>query len=213
MSRILYLGTDPTRYPENVLHFPIIAIAPCKITREEEEKAMVFFQRSTDLLLTSRNGVETFFTLFGKWKGILEKNVFAVGPATRDLLRKKGVEKVLMPEEYSQEGLLSLLGNELGGRSFFYPASADARPLLRNAIVERGGEVFFFPLYRTVIKRGDNHPPFQQIEKIVFTSPSTVKAFIELYGREFLMQKKIEAIGPVTKKVLVELLRERKNIS
>jgi len=56
-------------------------------------------------------------------------------------------------------------------------------------------------LYRTVFQRPDPVPSLEEMEEIVFTSPSTVEAFLQIYG-QIPKNIKITAIGPVTQNVL-----------
>jgi uroporphyrinogen-III synthase len=52
-------------------------------------------------------------------------------------------------------------------------------------------------LYETVAQRVEPVPDLRLFDEIVFTSPSTVDAFFEIFGH-IPSGKKIVAIGPVT---------------
>lgn len=204
MKRTLYLGIDPSRYPEEVLHFPVIEIKEVSFSDEEEERAKQFFCAASDLILTSRQGVFLFFKRLERWdlpQEILhEKKIYVVGSATAELLASYEVQ---IASDSCQEGILALLNEEkLAGRTIFYPASSLARPFLREELEERGAQVFFFPFYEAKTREGAALPSLEGIEKVVFTSPSVVDAFFSLFSENSIAGKKIESIGPVTAKAL-----------
>jgi uroporphyrinogen-III synthase len=57
-------------------------------------------------------------------------------------------------------------------------------------------------LYDTVSQEICPKPDLDQVDEIVFTSPSTVKAFVEIFGG-LPRGKKCLAIGPITQQALL----------
>ena len=68
-------------------------------------------------------------------------------------------------------------------------------------------------LYETLPAQLDKLPDLNKVDEIHFTSPSTVRAFLKLYGC-FPKNKSLTAIGPVTQEYLqTELEKKDMNAS
>jgi uroporphyrinogen-III synthase len=154
------------------------------------------FEFFTHIIVTSPNTAHILHESFGG------KKVFAIGEGTAAVLKSYGVavEAVAKPE--SQEGMIELLEvMDLKSAYLFYPRSSMARPLLREYLERRGLKCCVCDLYETVFVRPKEVVDFVEVSEIVFTSPSTVRAFVELYGR-VPEGVKCTCIGPVTARVL-----------
>lgn len=188
---ILYLGLDPKNFPrkENLFHYPVIRTEKIGIWNEEVERA---FQMSTHLIFTSQTAVLYFP------KQIFQE-VVAVGSATQKALYEKGVSSHLAPVA-TQEGIIDWI-EEKGpdDASFFWPRSMQSRPLLEQFLQKR--KAFIFDLYDTVMQIPGPIPSLDEVEEIVFTSPSTVRGFLQIYGK-IPEGKKLTAIGPITAQAL-----------
>lgn len=197
---VLYLGTDPSRYvcADHLIHYPIIQTIPI-VRLEEDIRA-----RSADCtfwLFTSPNAVRYWWDLSPmQWEG---KEVYAVGPSTAACLAEKGLS-AKTPVQATQEGLIELLECvDLERGSIAWPRSSLARPILSEYLNKRKVRYVAIDLYHTVFQRLEPVPDLEVIDEIVFTSPSTVRAFIEIFG-EIPQGKKITSIGPVTKEALTQ---------
>ena len=107
-----------------------------------------------------------------------------------------------MAQEESQEGVIHLLCSlDLREASILYPCSSQARPLLENFFQEHKicyqKVDLYDPLTRCVEPMIDLHA----FKEIIFTSPSTVKAFIEIFSH-LPFDKKLTPIGPITQETL-----------
>ena len=88
---------------------------------------------------------------------------------------------------------------------FFFPRSS----LSRNVILDffKKNHILFQDcfIYDTVTQKNQPTPHLEEIDEIIFTSPSTIKAFLEIFSA-IPLDKKLTAIGPITQKALSEIL-------
>ena len=190
-KKILYLGLDPSRYPEEVTHYPIIRTIP----RPFDEKVEANFNSSTHLIFTSRSAVR----ILQKERLCFEgKIVIAVGKGTAALLER--VDFVAQDE--CAEGIVELLKQlDLREAHLFWPHSALSRPVIRNFLegsVIRNTDCI---VYDTLPNKVTPLPSLDEYDEIVFTSPSTVNAFLDLFG-PLPKDKILTAIGSVTESKL-----------
>lgn len=188
---ILYLGLDPSRYVHEgtLVHYPIIRTIP---VQELDAAAKQFLSTATHFLFTSRTAVQHWFKLSS-----ICKESLAIGPATAAALQERGFSPQIAPVA-TQEGMVQML-HHLPTARFFWPRSSGARPFLANFL---GPRVQCFDLYKTVAHCTLPLPDLAQFDEIVFTSPSTVEAFIALFGA-LPRDKKLTPIGPVTRSALL----------
>ena len=136
--------------------------------------------------------------------------VAAVGRATADRLRARGVSVDLVPTEFRAEGLIEAF-RDLGagpGWRVLLPRAASAREILPDTLRELGVLVEVVPVYATVPAEPD--PELLgaladgSIDVVTFTSPSTVRSLmtsLEHAGADpvVLLGRTVNAsIGPVT---------------
>ena len=208
MKTILYLGTDPTYFPEegNVIHYPIIRIVPRSLKDPELKSALDDLPDYTHLIFTSKNAVRIFFEhakkLFSDLSFLQEKQFAAVGKVTAEHLLMEGFTPSIIAKEETQEGLikeLSLL--DFQDAYVFFPRSSHSRPVLLDFLQQRGVRHQACDLYDTLSHPIDPRPDLNMIDEIVFTSPSTVEAFYGLFG--FIpKEKKLVVSGPITEEAL-----------
>lgn len=190
-KKILYFGLDPTRYPQDVVHYPLI-----KTQVFEFEKIKIYFEsQHTHVLFTSREAVKYFF----QYEPKKNKIYLCVGEATAKRVEGFGAQVSHIAEEAHGEGVIEMLHRLKWGR-ILYPHSAQARSLLPDYLKERG---IPFALYDT-IPCVSTLPDLNPFDRLVFTSPSTVEVFASLC-KSLPPQEKCEAIGPITKKALEKL--------
>jgi uroporphyrinogen-III synthase len=148
--------------------------------------------------------VTYFFDALKEKMHLLEgKCVVAVGKTTASFLTREGFPPQFIAEDERQEGVIELL-SKLGflkNSYIFLPRSSRARPLLENFLKERKLRHRIFNLYDTILQKLLPLPDLKDFDEIVFTSPSTVEAFYEIFP-EIPHGKKITAIGPVTKEAI-----------
>ncbi len=172
------------------------------------------------VIFTSVNGVRLFWERL-KAKGkdaraLGGRLVAAIGPATAEALRAKGVEADLIPEKYVAEGVVEGLtarcGKALAGMRLLLPRAAKARDVLPEALGKAGAVVDVLPVYETVPcaeRRDEVLKRLQagEIDCITFGSSSTVENLLGLIPAEELRQYpnlRLACIGPITAKTLRE---------
>jgi len=112
------------------------------------------------IVVTSPNGAgELARRLIGK-----PRHLAAIGPATAEALRARGLQVDLVPSVHTQDGLLA----ELPPGRVLLAAAEGARRLL---VDERGAELL--PLYRTI----ELHPPAPEGDVALVASASAARAF------------------------------------
>ena len=196
-----------------VIAFPTIEILPP--TRWKEADRAIDQLRSYDwAIFTSANGVHFF------WQRLIDKGknnrllsplkICAIGPATANQLKKKGVRIDYIPQEFIAESILKGFGKmDLKGKRILLARAKVARDILPKGLKKMGAEVDVVEVYRTVKPRGGTKKLMhlltdEIIDVITFTSSSTVNHFVELLKKEdikrFLKGMVIACIGPITAK-------------
>ncbi|MGA2517176.1 MAG: uroporphyrinogen-III synthase [Thermodesulfobacteriota bacterium] len=200
-----------------VVEFPTIEIAPP--TRWKELDEAVDRLKSYDwIVFTSANGVNFF------WQRLKERGkplhlppslkVCAIGPATADRLKRKGVRVPYIPEEFIAESILDGFKRQrIEGKTILLARAKKARDVLPKGLKKMGAAVDVVEVYRTVrpkggSKRMKNLLTEGKIDVITFTSSSTVNHFADLLRKEDLKNLvkgiAIACIGPVTARTVKE---------
>ena len=146
--------------------------------------------------ITSPNGAAAFASVVEPGK--VTALVAAVGPGTADALVGLGCMVSLVPNRSIAEGLVEALATVEPAR-ILLPQAADARPVLADSLLALGWQVTVVQSYRTV------HlvPPAPLVaeavaaDAIVFTSSSTVDAWVEAIGVS-ATPRVVVSIGPAT---------------
>jgi uroporphyrinogen III methyltransferase/synthase len=203
-------GADP-------VEFPTIEVVPPE-SWEALDGAIRKIEQYHWLIFTSVNGVLYFLERLkagGKdiraLKGI---KLCAIGPRTAQEIERMGIRVDLMPDEYVAEGLIEQMGRKrLQGQWILIPRAEVARDVLPEALTQMGAHVDVVTAYRTVRPVRDlewvkNLLQGHQISVITFTSSSTVRNFVEMFGpeetRRLLNGVVVACIGPITAKTVEE---------
>ena len=172
----LYLGLDPAHFPK-AIHYPVIRTE--LILSDALKESLLFYPQFTHAIFTSKIAVR-------HWSEAnafhLNMATFAIGKGTAGELQKKGVENVCASQIETQEGMIELLEMfDLQRAYIFYPHSKRARPVLKNYLQSKGLQFFSLDLYDTILQRLEPVPSLDQVDEIIFTSPSTVDGFLQIY--------------------------------
>jgi uroporphyrinogen III methyltransferase / synthase len=195
----------------SIIEFPTIEIAPPgDFTAFDAAVAQI--ESYHWLIFTSVNGVGPFLARLekvGKSTASLKKlKVGAIGPETAKKLATSGICACLVPERFQAEGLLDAFKSEdLRGKRVLIPRAAEAREVLPKTLRDWGATVQVVVAYRTVLPAIDPAPLTEllrqrEVDVITFTSSSTVKNFVSLFGNRRLdgiaPQSALACIGPIT---------------
>ncbi|HYK04952.1 MAG TPA: uroporphyrinogen-III C-methyltransferase [Thermoanaerobaculia bacterium] len=166
-----------------VLQFPTIEIAPPE-SFDALDRAIA--SNYDWLIFTSTNGVHYFFErLFANGKdarALASAKIAAVGQATAEALRSRGVVPDVMPERFISTELLPLLAEDQRGIRTAVIRAEEGRDELLDELRRRGGEVDLVVAYRTVAAEYDLEElraliGMDAIDAVTFTSASTVEHF------------------------------------
>lgn len=171
------------------------------------------------IVLTSVNGVDAFLESLAlenlDLRTLAKVRIAAIGPATADRLREKGLNPDLLPEKFVAEALLEALvqTEPIKGQTFLLPRADMARIDLVDGLRARGGEVIEVDAYRTLSEDGLPGDLADRIEQdevdlVTFTSSSTVRNFVDAIPLErrvaVIRHIRAASIGPITSKTLDE---------
>jgi len=201
----------------DVIEVPAIRIAPADdygpvdaaIDRLAEYHWIVF---------TSQNAVGAFVERLQAraWgAGDLSRlRIAAIGPATARALLAHGLRPSLAPERFVAEALVDAFAGEavagrvpgdLRGTRVLLPRAAEARSVLPEGLRALGASVDVVAVYRVEVERDQNPEVWRRlsghVDAVTFTSPSTVRNFVELMGAgtsRLPGGALVACIGPVT---------------
>jgi uroporphyrinogen III methyltransferase/synthase len=168
------------------------------------------------IVFGSPNGVDYFMRRLQAGPGDLRElkgvRLCAIGPGTSERLARHGIRVDLMPSEYRVDALVTTLRGtgSLAGTRILLPRADVGRDVLAEELRRSGAEVTEVTAYRMLLVDAESHdaPDIyrmlldKQVDVVTFTSASTVKAFVQLYGAEpaadLLNTTIVAAVGPVT---------------
>lgn len=152
-------------------------------------------------IFTSANGVEFFFARMPARPG---PRLCAIGPATAEALRARGLEPDVVPGEFIAESVVAALSaGPLAGRRILLPRAAEARDVIPAELGRLGAQVDVLPVYRTVRPEGLEQTARELFSSlrpqwVTLTSSSTVRHLVAAVPRELLAGVRLASIGPVT---------------
>lgn len=165
------------------------------------------------VVFSSANAVYRFFDRMGTHdfdaRQLAGCRVAAVGPSTAKHLESRGIRADYVPDDdFRAEGLIEGFAERgVGsGSRVLVPRALEAREIFPEALRENGAIVDVVPVYRTVTGDGDPdvlaHMAARDVDVVTFTSPSTVRSFLELVAdnpaRDVFETVALASIGPVT---------------
>ena len=198
-------------YGAETITLPAIEILPPESWVPLDE-AIDTLSRFRWIVFTSTNGVAAFRERLARAgldaRSVSGRQIAAIGPETANALERAGIPPDVVPAEYRAEGLADALGSLVqAGDALLLVRAAEARDVLPRALQARGVHVTVAPAYRTglapegaseVRELLESH----RIDAVTFTSSSTVRGFVRLFGRAdtpgLLQGVVVAAIGPIT---------------
>ena len=158
------------------------------------------------IVCTSVNGVNILFDYLSNKNYDVRKikgTFAAIGPATEDAIKARGIIPEIVAEKFVAESLFDSMKTVVKpGDKIFLPRSKNARPYLVEVLKEAGCIVDECHTYETITGSTQNKDSFDEVDAVVFTSPTTVENMIEIVGLEAIKQKRVISIGPITGKAL-----------
>jgi uroporphyrinogen III methyltransferase/synthase len=204
-------GTCLRSLGAEVIEFPTIEIVP-PLSWEDLDRAIDQLVSYDWIIFTSVNGVTYFWQRFSEryedTRFPSSLKVCAIGPATANRLKERGVRIAYTPKEFIAESILD--GFEkmvIQGKRILLARVKKARDVLPRGLRRLGAEVDVVEAYRTLKPRGGSGKLRKilaggKVDVVTFTSSSTVNHFVELLEKEkwkrLLKDVTIACIGPVT---------------
>ena len=151
-SQLAALGAE-------VVELPLIRVQP-RLDAPEVREMVTALHTYALVVLTSANGVARLFEAIFRHgrdaRALAQATVAAVGPATAQALRDRGIEADLVAERAVAEGLADALEKvDVAGRPVLLAGAAGMRPVLAERLGARGAEVDSVVLYETVPEEVD----------------------------------------------------------
>jgi len=186
-SKILHLGNHPGRYSHlgTIVHRQIIRC----IETENDAQADAYFKHPKQhdwIVFTSGNGIKFFFKKLyatGFDARIFANTKFAViGKASGKRLLEYGIKADLCSKVESSAGLLAAFSDmDMSAISILLPQAEVSSAELPNGLSARGANVDKLTVYKTIETEIDD-VDMDYIDQILFTSGSTVRAFVNKFG-------------------------------
>lgn len=174
-------------------------------------------------VFTSGNAVDAFMGRLlassADVRALNDVKLCAIGAGTAERFARFGIKLDLLPAESRAESVLLALveTGEVRGARFLIPRADIGREVIGEELRKRGAVVTEVIAYRTVAIDPERDTELdvyrmlldRRIDVVTFTSPSSVRSFVELYGADaaadLLNGTNVAAIGPVTAEAAAQL--------
>lgn len=191
----LITGTNPGVFAQlgDVIHLPLIEIKPLS----DNSHLLTTLNGIRDfhwLIFTSRYAVQYFFiALLQQRKDtrfLSGLKIASIGTTTSSELHKYGIIPDLQPGDESSEGLLKLFRqNNIRDQHILIPRSDIGLPKLPKGLANIGNKVVTISVYANVLPQNKKHLAPLDVDYVVFSSPSCVENFFNIYGEAFNERK------------------------
>lgn len=207
---VLYTGTNPQKYSafKNLIHWPMIEVSRSSLPDAVNKDFIKQLNIYDMILLTSRFGVKYFAEIITEnnidLKSLKSKLWVVIGRDTADALAEFDIFPNLVSSVETSVGLFEEMKHvfSLTDKKILFPRSSLPNPYLKDHLLGLGAKVDEWVVY-------ENKKPVKRdlskvkIDQVIFTSPSTVKNFLDDY-ESIPPDWKIYAKGSYTKKILKE---------
>jgi uroporphyrinogen III methyltransferase/synthase len=185
---VLVIGLHPEKYSSlgNIVHRQIIDCVPID-DYSTIDKTLKRLDNFDWLVFTSANGIKFFFQRLNALgldaRALAGLKIAVMGKTSAESLESFGVLADLVPETESSAGLLEKFKEiDVKNKKFLLPQSRLASAELPDGLADMGARVEQLTIYDTI--EIDPGPiDFAHIDRILFTSGSTIRAFVKRYGR------------------------------
>ena len=184
---VLVLGNHPEKYKRlgNIVHRRIIDCVPI----DDYSKADAVFKDIAAfdwIVFTSVNGAKYLFErlyAIGKdARALANAKIAAIGETTAQRLKEFGISPDMTAQNESSAGLLEEFSKlDMKNKKVLLPQSEIASEELPNGLLNMEAVIEKVPVYKTIeIEPGPID--FDYVDQILFTSGSTVRAFVKHFG-------------------------------
>lgn len=190
---------------------PLLKIAP--FYDENSESILTSLNDFDWLFFTSVNGVNHFFKQVVNTDLLHNCKIAVVGHKTAEALHQYGFSAQFMPTTYNAETMAAEFLSKVGtvNRVLFIRGNL-SRPTLLTEFTKANIPYSKIVVYETKVNKAIEHDLIKKLEKgidfLTFTSPSTVRAFVELVQDSSLLKQAQEkycfCIGTTTEQVAID---------
>ena len=191
--------------------FPLVAYAPPQ-DFAPLDRALARLGEFDWLILTSENTVRAISDRMRELHISVSRDgcpqlIACVGPTTARAAEAAGFKVTHTAKTHSGVGLAAELGDSVRNQHVFLPRSDRANPDLPAALTRNGAKVEEVVGYRTITSAHFDEDVRSQIaaneiDAVMFFSPTAVEHFVEMFGVEKLRavgrERAIVSIGPIT---------------
>ncbi len=185
--RILLPGTHPDKYRHLgiIIHRPLIKSVPLD-DYTQADKVLKRLNTFDWIVFTSTNGVEFFFQRLNAvgldTRSIGTVKVAAIGKTTAEKLKTFGVLVDMQPNLESSAGLLEEFKKvSVKGKRILLVRPKVGSSMLLDDLADADAAIEAVVVYRNVNIEPEE-TDFDFIDQILFTSGSTIRAFLKQYG-------------------------------
>ncbi len=208
----LYTGAsiDEVKLRGHLVHTPLISIEASVL--DQDVKAVLenlsSYQR---IIFTNRYAVDHFFAKLCEL-GMDVRNLYgiridSIGKTTSKALRAIGLVVPPLSEKESVEGMMDVYAAEqVSGENIIVPCSNQSSKVLQKGLYALGNNVESLQVYAVVKNKAIIKQNLTRFQGLVFSSPVTVEAFLDIYG-EIPTHLQVKCVGALTKKALRNALQ------
>lgn len=170
---MLYTGLDaPTSLEKRILHVPLIQTTALNTPLPDLEAF-------THFIFTSKTAVR----IMCERADIRHKPILSVGKKTTLELERYGCKTIFTAANECQEGIMDEISKlSHPNPNFFWPHSRLSRPNLQQFLEQKKLRHTTHILYDTTPRPPEVPIDLSKIDEIFFSSPSTIDAYISLFG-------------------------------
>lgn len=199
---VLVLGNHPEKYQHlgNIVHRRIIDCVPIEDYSEVDDVIKSIAEYDW-IVFTSVNGAKYFFerlNIAGSDTRLLASaKVAAIGRTTAGRLKEFGIISDLVPENESSAGLLEEFSKlDMSNKKVLLPQAEVSSKELPDGLLNMNADIKKITVYKTIDK-DPGQIDFDFIDQILFTSGSTVRAFVK-HSKEVPSHIKVYGLGQPT---------------
>ncbi len=204
-SRTLHTGLS-CRNAEYI-HTPLIEIVPMESDQQLCEAAATLSEEDI-LLFTSRfSAIYWHKAMLKMGRSWGSNQIVSIGSTTTRTLESLGATHILQCEKDDSYGVIDTFKDFDNAHRIIFPRSNIALPIIPEGLRKLGFEVKTIDAYQNQMPLHPEMVNLEDIDTIIFTSPSTIDNFIQLYG-SLPKGKEYKTRGVVTQHHLEEKLKE-----
>ncbi len=159
-----------------VISLPLIKVVKdgSNINKTEIHNAIKNIKNYNYIIFTSVNGVSGFFDeFFSKGldaRSLFGKKIISVGKITLSELKKYGIAPDIIPDEFSQTGIINTIKDApLKGKKILFPQALKINNELPEFLISKGAILENLPVYETVVPAKSNEEIYEIFSSLITT--------------------------------------------